>query len=70
MTWSNRQELSAFLKTMLKVGMIRVENIETEETEGQTLLKGVRTLDRSTNLDLLGDFSSCQLSETWSHLIH
>ena len=55
---------------MLKVGMISVENIETEETEGQTLLKGVRTLDRSTNLDLLGDFSSCQLSETWSHLIH
>ena len=70
MTWSNRQELSAFLKTMLKVGMISVENTETEETEGQTLLKGVRTLDRSTNLDLLGDFSSCQLSETWSHLIH
>ena len=33
--WSNRQELSAFLKRMLRARMISVENIETEETEGQ-----------------------------------
>ena len=33
--WSNRQELSAFLKRTLRVRMISVENTETEETEGQ-----------------------------------
>ena len=33
--WSNRQELSAFLKRTLRVRMISVENIETEETGGQ-----------------------------------
>lgn len=66
--WSGIESKSCYSSAgMLKVKMISVEDREMKETGVQSVLNGVRTLDSSTNLDVLLDCLSAFRNMEPSH---